>query len=168
MGTLRTLTNITEAVIHCSDTPNGRPDLTEDIDRWHAGPQFGFKRQLKLAPNHQPHLKHIGYHAVIEIDGRIVAGRPFVETGAHCPQNGMNQHAIAICMIGRDQFTRAQWQSLSHLYVTLKNYLPNLQRISGHNDHNPAKFCPGFNVNEWVNNGFMPNQQHIIDLRRGQ
>ncbi|CAA0111615.1 Uncharacterised protein [BD1-7 clade bacterium] len=168
MGNLRQLTDITEAVIHCSDTPNGRPDLAEDIDRWHAGPQFGFKRDLTLAPHHQPELKHIGYHAVIEVDGRIVAGRPFIETGAHCPQNGMNQNGVAVCLIGRDGFTRAQWQSLAHLYSTLQQYLPNLQRISGHNDHNPGKTCPGFNVNTWLSSGQIPSDAQVIDLHGGQ
>ena len=160
MGVLRTLDDITGIVIHCSDTPNGRDDKTKDIDRWHG--ERGFKRNLSLAPNHQPHLKNIGYHYVVELDGTIVPGRPLIETGAHV--RGHNLDTVGICLIGRGQYTSDQWLSLYALITTLQATLPNAKDLYGHYELDSGKTCPLFNVDEYIKNGYRPLPENILTL----
>ena len=93
---------ITEIIIHCSATIEGKDYTVEDIDRWHR--QRGFAR--------------VGYHYVIRLDGTIQQGRPLDIAGAHCI--GHNAHSIGICYIGgldqtgkpKDTRTQAQKDSL--------------------------------------------------------
>lgn len=59
---------ITEIIVHCSATPEGKDYTVHDIDRWHRARGF----------------KCIGYHYVIYRDGSIHNGRPVEQTGAHC------------------------------------------------------------------------------------
>lgn len=73
---------ITEIIIHCAATPEGKDFTVQDIDRWHR--QRGFKS--------------IGYHFVIYRDGSIHKGRPLDQIGAHC--TGHNANSIGICYIG--------------------------------------------------------------------
>ena len=76
---------ITEIIIHCSATTEGKDFTVEDIDRWHR--QRGFNG--------------IGYHFVIYRDGSIHAGRSKRQIGAHC--KGHNTISLGICYIGVDR-----------------------------------------------------------------
>lgn len=158
MGTRRKLTEIQCVVIHCADTPNGRKDTAADIDRWHG--ERNFQRDLSIAPDHQPEFHHIGYHFVIETDGKIVAGRPLIETGAHVA--GSNRNTIGICMVGRDQFAAEQWAALHELVANLIVQIPTCTQVVGHRDINPGKTCPGFNVQDWIDNQYIPDMQHVL------
>ncbi len=73
---------ITEIILHCSDTVEGRDYTVEDIDRWHKNRGW----------------RSIGYHYVIYRDGTVHEGRPLKQIGAHC--KGHNYHSIGICYIG--------------------------------------------------------------------
>lgn len=107
-------------VIHCSDSPNGRTLFTgkageqgfvtpaQEIDRWHA--QRGFKRMQQWRDKQNPDLTSIGYHFVIYTRGAVATGRHVDEVGAHV--HGYNATSLGICMVGRDKFTRAQWDTL--------------------------------------------------------
>jgi N-acetylmuramoyl-L-alanine amidase len=163
MGTRRELSQINTIVIHCADTPNGRANTIEDIDDWHR--QRGFTRDLSINPKHQPHLKHVGYHFVIEIDGAVRPGRPLHETGAHV--EGHNHNSLGICLIGRDQYTHEQWESLRTLVQSLlhpRNDLGmNLTAICGHRDLNPGKTCPGFDVADWLLSGYRPKPDNVLE-----
>jgi N-acetylmuramoyl-L-alanine amidase len=44
--------------------------------------------------------RDIGYHYVIERDGRVVPGRSLELAGAHCIASGMNQKGIGIAVLG--------------------------------------------------------------------
>ncbi|OZA06758.1 MAG: hypothetical protein B7X95_01395 [Methylophilaceae bacterium 17-44-8] len=163
-------------VIHCSATPNGRPNTAADIDLWHK--QRGFKRSSQYVRNHQPQFKHLGYHVVIERDGNIVYGRHLEEQGAHVA--GHNAKTLGVCLIGTDEYSSHQWDSLKKVIIKLasdiygkptdsiKNALAILKminiRVCGHRDLSPdkdgdgqvekhewVKICPGFSVYEWVN-----------------
>lgn len=161
MGTKRALSTIDSIVIHCADTPNGKHFSAEQIDQWHGDRNPPFERDMSIAPHHQPDLTHIGYHYVIELDGTIKDGRPLIETGAHVA--GFNQTSIGICMIGRDQFSQAQWFSLLALIQTLTQTLNKALSLYGHNQHNPHKLCPGFYVPDWVEHKFLPLKAHTLD-----
>lgn len=161
MGTLRKLTDITAIVIHCADTPNGRADTVEDINRWHGERQPPFTRDMSIAPKHLPGLTHIGYHFVIEVDGKIRPGRPLQETGAHV--SGFNANSVGICLIGRDKFSAEQWHALHELVANLITQIPTCTKVFGHRDLNPGKNCPGFSVADWIHNDYIPDFNHMLD-----
>lgn len=125
---------ITEIIIHCSATKEGKHYTVADIDRWH--------RQNKW--------NGCGYHYVILLDGTIGQGRPLEQAGAHC--QGHNAHSIGICYIGgadaqnrpKDTRTQAQKDSLRSLVYALKKRFPEAT-VHGHNEFS-SKSCPCFNV----------------------
>lgn len=129
--------NISEIIVHCSATPEGRDVTVKDIDAWHR------KRGFKC----------IGYHYVIYRDGSIHQGRPEEEPGAHCKEGGHNRHSIGVCYIGgmtadmkkdKDTRTPEQKQALISLLKELKARYPNAT-IHGHRDF-AAKACPSFDA----------------------
>ena len=115
---------ITEIIIHCSATIEGKYYTVADIDRWHRA--RGFRK--------------IGYHYVIYRDGSIHAGRPISETGAHCA--GHNAHSIGICYIGglakdgrtpKDTRTPKQREAMRSLIKQLEQKFPEAS-IHGHRE----------------------------------
>lgn len=129
--------DITEIIIHCSATPEGRDFHAADIDRWHRAQGWN----------------GIGYHYVVTLDGVIEFGRDIATPGAHCI--GHNSNSIAICYIGgcdaeghaKDTRTPAQRVTLSLLLVALRLKWPNAQ-VHGHREF-AAKACPSFDVSEY-------------------
>ena len=126
---------ITQIILHCSATPEGKDFTVQQIDAWHR--QRGFKC--------------IGYHFVIYRDGSIHNGRPLSQIGAHC--SGHNANSIGICYIGgcakdgktpKDTRTEAQRAALIQLVSELKASYPSAT-VHGHNEF-AAKACPSFNV----------------------
>lgn len=126
---------ITEVIVHCSATPEGRPFTVADIDRWHRARGF----------------HGIGYHYVIYLDGSLHAGRSEERIGAHC--KGHNAQSIGVCYIGgcaadgrtpKDTRTPAQRKALTDLLGRLKRRFPGI-RIYGHRDF-AAKACPSFDA----------------------
>lgn len=97
---------------------------------------------------------HIGYHHGIELirdSYEIVSGQMPNDEGIHCPQNGMNHKAIAICMIGDFDKTDPPAAALELcrklcLYYMLTFNIP-VRNVTGHREHNPAKSCPGERFN---------------------
>ena len=126
---------ITEIIIHCSATPEGRKVTTAQIDRWHK--ERGFQK--------------IGYHYVIYLDGSIHEGRKEEEIGAHTV--GHNANSIGICYVGgcakdgctpKDTRTEAQKNALCGLLSELVKKYPNAS-IHGHREF-ANKACPCFDV----------------------
>lgn len=166
-------------VIHCAATPNGvvraryGKTAAERIDYSHG--KRGFRRRDGgYAGWFNPHLKHIGYHYVIDTDGALEQGRAIGEQGAHV--RGHNKHSLGICLIGTDAFTHSQWQALHHLLKHLSKNFPDAV-VCGHRDLSPdlngdgtiepnewIKICPGFNVSEWLDNGLNPLPEHSCEV----
>ena len=128
---------INKIIIHCSDTPEGRPNTVADITAWHK--QRGFRT--------------IGYHYVVYLDGQIVEGRPIESVGAHCTSH--NRDSIGICYIGgrtsdmkeiKDTRTPEQKQSLVELITALRTQFPEA-KVYGHRDF-ACRACPCFNAKE--------------------
>lgn len=141
--------NIKYIIVHCSATAEGKDFKAKDIDKWHR--QRGFTC--------------IGYHYVIDIDGKIETGRPESQVGAHC--KGYNSVSIGVCYIGgvakdgktpKDTRTAAQKDSLRRLLIELKRKYPSAV-ICGHRDMSPdlnhdgkiepsewMKACPSFDA----------------------
>lgn len=130
---------VTEIIIHCSATPEGREVTVEDINRWHK--ERGFKC--------------IGYHYVIYLDGSIHKGRDESMQGAHCSLH--NAKSIGICYIGgcikegkklisKDTRTQEQKNAMLELLKDLAERYPDAT-IHGHNEF-ASKDCPCFDVQE--------------------
>lgn len=144
---------IRNIVLHCSASPNGDAKVDRDvIDRWHQ--RNGWSG--------------IGYHYVIEVDGRIAPGRPESAIGAHV--SGENASSIGICMVGTDAFSEAQWESLRDLVFELTERYHPAPAVWGHRDFSPDKngdgviqerewfkTCPGFDVSAWRLSGMDPH-----------
>lgn len=135
---------ITELIVHCSATPEGKDYTVNDIRNWHKGQGWS----------------DIGYHYVIYRDGTIANGRDVDLIGAHCNKDGHNQHSIGICYVGgienkkgvpmhlqkaKDTRTEEQKMALLSLLLDLKKLYPKA-RIYGHHDFDSGKECPSFNA----------------------
>jgi len=105
------------------------------------------------------HVEHngwrdIGYHWVIEHDGKLSPGRPESEPGAHV--GGFNAHTIGVCVTGHGDhadFLPAQKLALVGLCTRLcrKHHLSGI-RVIGHREAErfgappTPKTCPGLLV----------------------
>jgi len=126
---------ITEIIVHCSATAEGKDFSVKDIDRWHR--ERGWSG--------------CGYHYVIRLDGTIEQGRMESQIGAHC--YGHNMNSIGVCYIGglasdgktpKDTRTIKQKASLRALLRRLRQKYPEAT-IYGHRDF-AAKACPSFDA----------------------
>ena len=143
-------------VIHCSASKDGVAKSREDLVREHQARGF----------------RTIGYHWVVEPDGRIVAGRPEAEIGAHV--EGHNADTIGVCMIGTKAFKPAAWASLAALVKRLQAAHPGA-KVCGHRDYSPdlnhngkiepnewIKLCPNFDAATWVAAGYTPKAENVL------
>lgn len=129
---------ISEIIVHCTDTPEGRWVDVNDVDKWHKAKGW----------------KGIGYHYLILLDGTIKPGRPVTEIGAHC--QGHNAHSIGVCYVGgrgtdgtcKDTRTYAQSKSLFNLLSMLLRSYPHAH-VYGHNRFS-FKSCPCFDVEAFM------------------
>ena len=139
---------INEIFIHCSATKpqwminaaTGRK--INEIRRWHV---------------EERGWSDIGYHYLIDRNGKLAEGRPVKRAGAHV--KGHNSNSIGICLIGghggaatdkfEDHYTEDQRKTLMSLLKDLTVNYPNA-KIRGHNEV-AAKACPSFNVKEFLN-----------------
>ena len=140
--------DITEIIIHCSATTEGKDYTVADITAWHK--QRGFST--------------IGYHYVIYRNGSIHEGRDVDIAGAHC--QGHNANSIGVCYIGgldkcgrsKDTRTEEQKESLRGLVADLRRLYLGV-KVFGHRDASPdinhdgkieqwewLKDCPCFEV----------------------
>lgn len=138
-GVERTLAcgrSITELIVHCTATREGKEYTVDTIRQWHK--QRGFS--------------DVGYHFIVHLDGRVEPGRDVFIAGAHCV--GHNTKSIGICYVGgldpegkpKDTRTKEQRIALKTLLVSLKIVYPDA-KIYGHCDF-AAKDCPCFDAKE--------------------
>lgn len=138
---------LNEIIVHCTAT---RPDWwatrttaqkVAEVKRWHVQDRG---------------WSDIGYHFLIDRDGKVVAGRPLQTVGAHT--QGHNTGTIGISLFGGhgsaatdaffENYTPQQDKALRDLITHLMASYPTITKVSGHNEY-AAKACPGFNVPTW-------------------
>ena len=130
---------VDKIAIHCTATKEGVNLSVATIDRWHRARGFN----------------QIGYHYVIQIDGKINAGRPVNTMGAHV--KGHNSNSIGISYVGgydlnkkaKDTRTKAQKKSLIKIIKILKNIYPDIS-IHGHRDFSIDKDGDGVEKHEYM------------------
>lgn len=115
---------IDKHIIHCSDSTFGD---AATIREWHLARGFS----------------DIGYHYVILRDGTVEQGRQLHQIGAHC--KGQNRYSVGTCLIGKDEFTSAQFRALRRVHAQLKQQFVDVA-AHGHREFNPHKTCPNFEV----------------------
>jgi len=136
-------------VIHCSQTRPSQKDVDAKwIDRIHRSNGW---------------LK-IGYARVLKRDGTWEQGREDDEVQAHV--KGYNHCSIGICLVGGakeenwkledDNFTGEQFESLKKELTRLVLKYPDA-RIVGHRELDNKKFCPSFDVRQYLLNEDIPN-----------
>ncbi|NYZ70139.1 N-acetylmuramoyl-L-alanine amidase, partial [Endozoicomonas sp. SM1973] len=74
-------------------------------------------------------------------------GRPEYWVGAHV--KGHNSHSLGVCLVGRDQFTDAQLDSLDKVIIDWHIKYPDAE-VVGHCDLDSGKNCPNFNIKRWM------------------
>jgi hypothetical protein len=128
-------------VLHHEGSPNVEGSSALDIHRWYltrSDAEYGA----------------IGYHAVIERDGRIAEGRPLWAVGAHT--KGHNHRSWGACLVGNCELappTEAQVRSALALFRWWR-YLTGAPDVTGHNElPGMVTDCPGRYVD-------------IVDFRR--
>ena len=147
-------------VIHCSQTRPSMKDVDAKwIDRIHRSNGW---------------LK-IGYGTVIKRNGEVEQGRADDEIQAHV--KGYNHTAFGLCLVGgakeenwkegEDNFTAEQWESLKQELIRLIKKYPDA-RIVGHYELDEKKFCPAFNVREYLLNEDIPNYKFQDGLTSDQ
>ena len=141
---------INEIIVHCAAT---RPDWWSsrslgqkiaEVRRWHTAP-----------PPVGRGWSDIGYHFLIDRNGKTCPGRPLERVGAHVV--GRNTGTIGICLFGGhgsaatdrfpDHYTPAQEDALRTLIADLRQNHA-IDQVTGHNQY-AAKACPGFPVPAW-------------------
>lgn len=140
---------VDEVILHCSATRpswmHNRPleDKIAEIRSWHVQDRG---------------WKDIGYHFIVDRDGKIGRGRAETVIGAHTV--GQNAGTIGVCLLGghgsserdkfEDNFTKEQLWATRWLVQNIASRTP-IKKVSGHNQY-AAKACPGFQVRteDWV------------------
>lgn len=153
---------ITELIIHCDDTKNGRTTTPRELDLWHAErickkELTGRKEETLLAFN--PHLPYVGYHSLIQPSGQVHPLRGENELGSHCA--GHNGKALGVVLAGRDSYTLLAWTSLKEYVLDVCRRYSNVS-VHGHREFNSGKTCPGFDVKAWLENEMKPLEGHIL------
>ena len=137
---------INEIIIHCTATkPNwwasrSTKQKVAEIRRWHVEDNG---------------WSDIGYHYLIDRNGKVEEGRPLEKAGAHV--KGRNANSIGISLFGghgssavdqfADHFTQPQDEALRGLLDTLEARFGAVT-VSGHNQY-ANKACPAFSVPHW-------------------
>jgi N-acetylmuramoyl-L-alanine amidase len=135
LGLKRSRRNITEIIVHCTATAEGRYTTVDEIRRWHRSQGWS----------------DIGYHYVVYLDGTIHEGRNVDVAGAHCTNH--NARSIGVVYVGgcardgktpKDTRTEEQKASLLSLLMNLRVLYPKA-KIHGHCDF-ANKACPSFDA----------------------
>ena len=121
---------INRHIIHCSASRDTLDIGAKAIDMWHR--ERGWSE--------------IGYHYVIRRDGTIENGRSLEKKGAHC--KGHNTGSIGTCLVGIEEFSIMQYESLEKIHKQLITLFPGIE-LNGHRDFTNKKTCPNFDVHDW-------------------
>lgn len=111
-------------------------------------------RRAHVAPHPNQENKpwaDIGYHYIIDPQGRIWEGRPIQYQGAHVMNN--NEHNLGVMVLGNFDEQRPTSEALASLdaFVAdrMQAYRVSLSRVFTHQEINPTA-CPGRNLQAYM------------------
>lgn len=92
--------------------------------------------------------RDIGYHYVIERDGKVVPGRSLELVGAHCKAAGMNQKGIGVALIGNMEnhppLPAQEKAAVELVQELMERFRVPLANVLGHKEvPGAATACPG-------------------------
>lgn len=127
-------------VVHTTATPYGKNYTVKQIDAMHR--RRGFRS--------------IGYHWIIDQNGKVFAGRPEKQAGAHV--RGYNSRSIGVSYVGgygrngkaTNTLNKKQEAALIKLLRDIQKRYPNA-KICGHRDLSPDRDRDGYiEPHEWI------------------
>lgn len=152
----------TKIMVHCLATPprwgQGKhaDDMVKEVRHWHVNDRG---------------WSDIAYAEIIDYEGNRAKGRDlnndgntFDDTGAGA--RGHNKDTIHIALAGgrwpdgtwgartdnfSDHFTPAQDRALRRAIAEINKLAGRNLQVLGHNEVDPGKGCPGFDVQKWLN-----------------
>lgn len=117
---------ITKHIVHCSDTTSG---TVKEMRVYHKS--LGWH--------------DVGYHFIIRRDGEIECGRMLDVIGSHC--KGENSVSVGTCLVGKKEFTDAQFDALRRICKMLEAVFPSITHHP-HREFNKYKTCPNFDLEQ--------------------
>ena len=120
--------------IHCSDSDWKHHDDISVIRKWHMD-ENGWD--------------DVGYHFFIKRNGTIQKGRSLELTPSAQKRN--NVRTIAICLHGREKFTKKQFESLKKLCLEIHKSYQGKVTFHGHREVAREKTCPNFDYVKVLN-----------------
>lgn len=158
--------DITEVVVHWTETPTNKNIGSEEINAIHL----------------ENGLNGIGYHYVIRRDGSLQRGRPVNIQGEHSVKNGHNDRSIGIVFVGGinvpsetpnlldflsvQSLTRSQFNTFDHFCRAFYNVFSGGQ-ILGHSDVDELTNDPGFDVRAYVKANFDKDSKFTDPTNQG-
>jgi N-acetylmuramoyl-L-alanine amidase len=125
---------VKKVIVHCTDSDDSLDVGVKAINEWH-----------KVRGFVSPSGINCGYHYVVRRDGRIEAGRPESEIGAHA--KGHNSDSIGVVWVGRKHITAAQSKAIKQLINTIRDkYSVPIDKVYGHCELDPHKTCPNLDM----------------------
>lgn len=95
----------------------------------------------------------IGYHYLIDPDGRIYEGRRLEYQGAHAGDHSKNQGNIGVCLLGHFEVEHPSPKALGALAALLDDlrgrYRIPTSQVFGHS-HFKTTACPGQHLEPWI------------------
>lgn len=124
---------IKKVFIHCSDSDIFTHDDISVIRKWHI---------------HERNWNDVGYHFFITKKGLIQGGRSLEKLPA--AQRGHNNGSIAICVSGKEQFTKDSLKSLREMCEKINKAYSRKLTFHGHCEVSKKK-CPVFDYKKILN-----------------
>jgi len=151
-------------IIHCTATPEGRIVTAKDIREWHLS-----------KPPEGRGWKQVGYSDMILLGGTVLnlvkyddddEVDPWEITNGVAGINGKSRHIVYVG--GTDAKGKAKDTRTDVQRATMLRYCKNMVKlypdikIAGHNQFDPNKACPSFNVPLWLELMGFPEQNIYI------
>lgn len=139
-------------VIHCTATPEGRHVSADDIRDWHTSPPPQGRGWRQVGYSDMVHLNGAKLSLVPNDDDAFVEGWE-ITNGA----KGFNSICRHIVYVGgcdadmkpKDTRTLEQKRTLEKEVKRMIKLHPTI-KVCGHNQLDPGKACPSFDVPKWL------------------
>jgi len=140
--------HIKKVIVHCTDSDDSLDIGYKEIDEWHR--QRGWLSASGIS---------CGYHWIIRRDGKIEAGRPEIESGAHVKDH--NSTSIGIVWVGRKKIGPKQLEVLmKKIRGIINRYRLTPLNVHGHSEFDPNKTCPNLDM-DWFRAQMLFEQEEL-------